>query len=144
MVVLVVVLVGVAMAVLVVFVMVVMFVVVVFVVMHGGVGIRVIYGRSHIYLNLGICLGSEIQVSDLASFVDVIDFHVFRYSLVLIFYTSRKFGFALNRNFFHFGYITHETLGIQSNDTCSPVVPIHPPLRAHPHAPPKLRRVFIS
>ena len=50
--------------------------------------IRVIYGRSHIYLNLGICLGSEIQVSDLASFVDVIDVHVYFWchSLVLIFY----------------------------------------------------------
>ena len=54
----------------------------------GSLGIRVIYGRSHIYLNLGICLGSEIQVSDLASFVDVIDVHVYFWchSLVLIFY----------------------------------------------------------
>ena len=51
-------------------------------------GIRVIYGRSHIYLNLGICLGCKIQVSDLASFVDVIDVHVYFWchSLVLIFY----------------------------------------------------------
>ena len=51
-------------------------------------GIRVIYGHSHIYLNLGICLGCKIQVSDLASFVDVIDVHVYFWchSLVLIFY----------------------------------------------------------
>ena len=51
-------------------------------------GIRVIYGRSHIYLTLGICLGCKIQVSDLALFVDVIDVHVYFWchSLVLIFY----------------------------------------------------------
>ena len=51
-------------------------------------GIRVIYGRSHIYLNLGICLGCKIQESDLALFVDVIDVHVYFWchSLVLIFY----------------------------------------------------------
>jgi len=53
-----------------------------------GLGIRVIYGRSHIYLNLGICLGCKIQVSDLALFVDMIDVHVYFWchSLVLIFY----------------------------------------------------------
>ena len=51
-------------------------------------GIRVIYGHSHIYLNLGICLGCKIQVSDLASFVDVIDVHVYFWChpLFLIFY----------------------------------------------------------
>ena len=51
-------------------------------------GIGVIYGRSHIYLNLGICLGCKIQESDLALFVYVIDVHVYFWchSLVLIFY----------------------------------------------------------
>ena len=51
-------------------------------------GMRVIYGHSHIYLNLGICLGCKIQESDLALFVDVIDVHVYFWchSLVLIFY----------------------------------------------------------
>ena len=45
-------------------------------------------GSVDIYLNLGICLGCKIQVSDLASFVDVIDVHVYFWchSLVLIFY----------------------------------------------------------
>ena len=53
-----------------------------------SLGIRVIYGHSHIYLNLGICLGCKIQVSDWASFVGVIDVHVYFWchSLVLIFY----------------------------------------------------------
>ena len=45
-----------------------------------GMGIRVIYGRSHIYpylCGLGICLGCNIEVSDLTSFVDMIDVHVY-------------------------------------------------------------------
>ena len=49
-----------------------------------------IYGRSHIYdyvRGLGICLVCKIQVSDLTSFVVVIDVHVYFWcqSLVLIF-----------------------------------------------------------
>ena len=51
-------------------------------------GIRVIYGHSHIYLNPGC----KIQVSDLASFVDVIDAHLYFWChpLFLIFYPHRE------------------------------------------------------
>ena len=42
-----------------------------------------------------MCLDCKIQRSDLTSFVDVIDYDIFK--LVLIFLaTSRKFGFTLN------------------------------------------------
>ena len=50
---------------------------------------------------LGICLGCKMQVSDLASFVDVIDFMcIFGVNFWFSFLaTSRKFGFTLNRSF---------------------------------------------
>ena len=51
-----------------------------------------IYSCGHIYRRLGNCLGYKIRVSDLTSFVNVIDVHVYFWSQPLVFEVLKKFS----------------------------------------------------